>query len=160
MTEPSLIIGPDDLGRADVRALLATHLAQSRSLTPAGYSFALDVEELAGHGIVFVGARRGGVLVGVGALKPLDDRHAELKSMHTLEAFRGRGVGRAIVDHLLGLAAANGYVRVSLETGTSDEFAAARALYARCGFRPCPEFGDYRPSPHNTFMTIILTTPG
>ena len=39
-----------------------------------------------------------GQVVGVGALKRLDDDQAELKSMHTIEAARGRGVGAALVD--------------------------------------------------------------
>jgi putative acetyltransferase len=48
---------------------------------------------------------------------------------------------------------------VSLETGTTDDFVAARALYASVGFRPCEPFGDYRPSPYNTFMTLAIV-PG
>ena len=43
--------------------------------------------------------------------------------MHTSEEARGRGVGRAMVDHLLAVAADQHYRRVSLETGTADDFA-------------------------------------
>jgi putative acetyltransferase len=45
---------------------------------------------------------------------------------------------------------------VSLETGTSEEFAAARALYAAAGFVACGPFGEYSASPYNTFMTTEL----
>jgi putative acetyltransferase len=79
-----------------------------------------------------------------------------LKSMHTAQAARGRGVGRAMVDHLIGVARDRGFRRVSLETGTMAAFAPARALYASAGFRPCGAFGDYSLSPNSTFMTLSL----
>ena len=46
--------------------------------------------------------------------------------------------------------------RVSLETGTMAEFAAARALYESAGFTACEPFADYRPSDDNCFMTLAL----
>lgn len=149
-------IGAEDPRSGDVRALLETHLAFSRSVTPVGYSFALDVEDLAEPGVTFFCARANGRLVGVGALKRLDQLHAELKSMHTTEAARGRGVGRAMVRHVLTFARAEGYRRVSLETGTMEVFAPARALYSKSGFEPCGPFGDYEASPYNTWMTMSL----
>jgi putative acetyltransferase len=151
-----LEIAIDDPAADDVRALLATHLALARGSTPAEYSFALDVEQLRAPGITIFAARDGGRLVGVAALKRLDDDHAELKSMHTREADRGKGVGRSLIEQILAFAEERGYRRVSLETGTTGEFVPARALYARCGFEPCGPFGDYRPSPYNTFMTLSL----
>ena len=151
-----LEIAIDDPRSADVRDLLAVHLALSRTLTPPEYSFALDVDDLVDDAVAFFSARHGGRLVGIAALKRLEPTHAELKSMHTLEAQRGRGIGRALVDHILGFARAAGYQCVSLETGATDEFVGARTLYARCGFRPCAPFGDYAASPYNTFMTIEL----
>ncbi len=105
-------------------------------------------------------ARVDGVLAGVGAIKQLDPSHAELKSMHTSDAFRRRGVGRAMVDHLLHVAAERGYTRVSLETGTMEAFAPARQMYATAGFEPCEPFGDYTGNPHSTCMTISLSAHG
>ena len=150
------MIAVDDPRADDVSALLAAHLAFARGATPVEYSFALDVEQLVEPGVTFFGARRAGRLVGVAALKRLDESHAELKSMHTRQDERDRGVGRAMVEHLLGFARDQGYRQVSLETGSTEEFASARALYARAGFRPCEPFGDYRASPYNAFMTIGL----
>ena len=152
----ALEIAVDDPRAEDVRALLEVHLAFSVSSTPPEYSFALDVAQLVEPGVTFFSARDAGRLVGVAALKRLDDTHAELKSMHTREAERGRGVGRALVEHVLAFAREKGYRRVSLETGTPDDFTAARLLYARCGFEPCGPFGDYAASPYNTFMTRSL----
>ena len=128
-----------------------------RGVTPTEYSFALDVEGLAVPAVTFFSARQDGVLVGVGALKRLDNSHAELKSMHTAESARGQGVGRAMVERLLTVARQQGYRRVSLETGTMEEWAPARTLYRKAGFQPCDPFGELPPaSPHNTCMTISL----
>lgn len=79
-------IAIEDPRADDVRALLAIHLAFSRRATPAEYSFALDVEQLVEPGVTFFSARDAGRLIGVAALKRLDEAHAELKSMHTLAA--------------------------------------------------------------------------
>jgi putative acetyltransferase len=141
---------------ADVRGLLEAHLAFARAVTPPGHVHALDVEALLGPAVTLYSARRSGELLGVGALKRLDQWHVEIKSMHVEEAARGQGVGRAMLDHLLAVAAERGYGRVSLETGTMEAFAPARALYASVGFTPCEPFGEYTNNPHSTCMTIAL----
>lgn len=76
--------------------------------------------------------------------------------MHTASAAWGAGAARVLLDHLLALAAERGHDRVSLETGTQDAFAPARALYAAAGFVPCPPFGDHTVKPHSTCMTLAL----
>lgn len=139
-----------------MHALLERHLTFSLGVTPPEHSYALDADALAGPAITFCSFRIGGELLGVGAIKELDRAHGEIKSMHTSEAARGRGIGRALLTHLLGVARERGYERVSLETGTTEEFAAARALYGRAGFVPCEPFADYKPSPDNYFMTLAL----
>jgi putative acetyltransferase len=146
----------DDPRSADVRALLRRHLAFARRHTPAEHAYALDIDALLGPAITFCSFRAGGELLAVGALKQLDDTHGEIKSMHTAEAARGRGIGRAMVGHLVSVARDRGMRRVSLETGTMAAFGPARALYASVGFTPCGPFGGYRPSPDNTFMTLLL----
>lgn len=153
------MISIDDPRAADVRALLARHLAFADSHSPREDVHALDVDALADPAIMFVSLRDSGRLLGVGALKHLDVRHAELKSMHTAEAARRRGVGRAVLEHLLGVACALGVERVSLETGSMAAFAPARALYASAGFQTCAPFGNYVESPNSTFMTLTLAGP-
>ncbi|MFN8638143.1 MAG: GNAT family N-acetyltransferase [Dehalococcoidia bacterium] len=81
--------------------------------------------------------------MGVGALKQLDASHAEIKSMHAVQEARRRGVARAVLAHPLALARGAGHVRVSLETGSMDAFAPARALYEGFGFERCAPFSDY-----------------
>src|SRR5919201_929644 len=150
------VIAVDDPSRDDVRSLLEQHLAFARAMTPPEDVHALDLDGLLDPAITFVSLRLEGELLGVGALKQLDSGHAELKSMHTARVARRRGVSRAIVDHLLAVAAALGVRRVSLETGAGKAFAPARSLYADAGFVPCAPFGDYGPSPHSAFMTRSL----
>lgn len=114
---------------------------------------AADVRELL---VTFFGYREGGRLLAVGALKRLSDEHAEVKSMHTAEEARGRGIGRAMVDHLVAVARERGFARVSLETGTGSAFASARSMYASAGFEPCAPFGDYSRTANNFYMTLAL----
>ena len=90
-------------------------------------------------------------------MKQLDETHYELKSIHTAEGARGRGVGRAVVEHLLGVARERGAHRVSLETGSMEAFAPSRSLYNRLGFVECGPFDTYSPSRSSTFMTLDLT---
>jgi len=146
----------DDPRAPDVRTLLERHLELMRATTPPQDVHALDIDGLLDPAVTFYSLRLGGELLGVGALKQLDPHHAELKSMHTAEAARGRGIGRAMLDHLLAVARRRGCRRVSLETGSMDAFAPARSLYATAGFRLCGPFGDYRPSHNSTFMTLAL----
>ena len=150
-------ISLDDPRKPEVRALLERHLTFCLSETPPEHSFALDADALVQPGIAFFSYRDGdGTVLGVGAIKELDPGHAELKSMHTAAEARGRGVGRAILDHLLSAARSRGYRRVSLETGTTPGFAAARALYASTGFGPAEPFADYVRTGDNTFYTLTL----
>jgi len=151
-----LVIAIDDPRSEDVQAVLAAHLAFAREVTPPEGVHALGVDGLLDPAVTLFSARLDGELLGVGALKQLDASHAELKSMHTIEAARRRGVGRAMVEHLLSVAAARKYQRVSLETGAMDAFAPARRLYLNAGFVPCAPFGAYRFSPSSACMTIDL----
>ena len=118
---------------------------------------ALDLEALLAPTITFFGMRDGkGTLLAVGALRELGGDHGEVKSMHTIAEARGRGIGRAMLDHLLALARDRGYRRVSLETGTMAAFEPARRLYARAGFKKCQPFADYFVSPNSVCMTLEL----
>jgi putative acetyltransferase len=152
----ALVIAIDDPRAVDVRALLEAHLGFAHDTSPPEHVHALGVEGLLDPAVTFFSARRDGLLVGVGALRELDARHGEIKSMHVTASQRGTGIGRAIVDHLITVAAGRGYRRVSLETGTGDAFAPARALYRAVGFAPCEPFGEYTANPYSACMTMEL----
>ena len=153
------LIAVDDPGKPDVRALLERHRAFALGQTPPEHSFALDADALRDPAITFFSFRDSGHLLAIGAIKRLGPDHAEIKSMHTAEAARGRGIGRAMLDHLLDVARARGFRRVSLETGTTAAFAPARALYQSAGFTSCGPFAGYRPGEDNMFMSLQLAAP-
>lgn len=155
-----LVIAIDDPRTPDVRSLLETHLAYSHDVTPPGHVHALDLDGLLDQSVTLFSARIDGALAGVGALRQQETSHGEIKSMHTALSFRRRGVGRAMLAHLLAVAREREYRRVSLETGTMDAFAPARALYSRAGFRNCEPFGDYTSNPHSVCMTLELAHAG
>jgi putative acetyltransferase len=150
---PTRTIAIDDPLAPDVRALLERHLAFAHETSLPEDVHALEADALAEPGVTFFSLREDGALLGIGALKELDPDHAELKSMHTAQEARGRGVARALVEHLIAVARHRGYRRLSLETGAGEAFAPARALYARAGFEPCGRFGSYPESPNSAYMT-------
>jgi putative acetyltransferase len=155
-----LIIAVADPNADDVRALLERHLTFARGESPPEHVHALAAGAWTDPDLTLFGARRDGLLLGVGAVRRLDDTHAELKAMHTRAEARGQGVGQAMLTHLLRVAEARGYRRVSLETGTMEAFAPARALYGRAGFRPCPPFGPYTVNPYSVCLTLVLDPAG
>lgn len=144
----------DDLRGHEIVELLATHVAFCRASSPPESTHVLDLDTLQSPEIAFWSAWDGASLLGCAALKALDPTHGEIKSMHTAAAHRGRGVGLALLRHMVGEARSRGYRRLSLETGSMAAFAPARALYARFGFVECPPFGSYRLDPNSVFMTL------
>lgn len=150
------IVAEDDPKGPDIVALLERHLDFARTVTPPDDVHALDVDGLLHESVSFFSIRADGRLLGIGAIKQLDEGHMELKSIHTAEEARGNGIGRAMVDHLVDVARRRGATRVSLETGSMDAFAPSRALYSRVGFVECEPFGDYSSGRSSTFMTMEL----
>jgi putative acetyltransferase len=139
-----------------VIALLDTHVTRARAETAAGSAHALDLAGLKAPDMTFWSAWEGDQVVGVGALRQLSPAHGEIKSMHTAETARGRGVGSALLRRIMETARARGMRRLSLETGSWAYFLPARALYARHGFVECGPFGEYREDPNSVFMTLDL----
>jgi putative acetyltransferase len=146
----------EDPRATDVRRLLELHLAFTRAQSPPEDVHALDIDGLLDPAVALFSFRSEDELLAIGALKQLDEHHAELKSMHTVQIARGQGIGRAMLDHLIAAARARGFGCLSLETGVQPAFAPARLLYASAGFITCGPFGDYRPSPNSTFMSLTL----
>lgn len=143
----------DDLSGPAIHALLQAHLDTMAVHSPPESRHALNLEGLRAPEITFWCVWEGAALIGCGALKQLDATHGEIKSMHTAIAHRGKGVATRMVEHILAVARERGYTRLSLETGSMDGFAPARALYQRYGFDFCGPFGGYREDPNSVFMT-------
>ena len=147
----------DDLSRPQVHALLEEHLANMHELSPPEQVFALDLTKLRAPSITFWTVWQDGVLLGCGALKELSPTHGEIKSMRTPASARGRGAGRAVLEHIISVAQQRGYTKLSLETGTHRAFEPAHSLYRSRGFTLSGPFGDYLPNPHSVFMERQLS---
>jgi len=140
----------------ELAQLLKAHWLFCTSTTPIEHVYSLDASRLFTPDITVLGARVHGELVGVGALRKLEQDHAELKSMHTLAKLRGLGIGKAMVDHIEQFAKEQGVKRLSLETGATEPFKPARLLYKSLGYQDCEAFGDYVLSEDNTCMTKLI----
>lgn len=152
----TLEIRVDDLSGDDTRALVALHLAGMHATSPAESVHALDLDRLQHPSITFFSAWSDGEIAGIGALKELDARRGELKSMRVHDRFLGKGVGRAILRCLIDTARARGYESLWLETGTPLAFTAATRLYESEGFVVCGPFADYTDDPFSLYMTRDL----
>lgn len=145
-----------DLNSPDVIALLQLHFAAMQASSPPEACHVLPVDSLRNPALTFWSARDDGALVGIGALKELGPDQGEIKSMRTVPEALGQGVGGAMLAHIVAEARRRGYTSLSLETGSTPEFAGALRLYERDGFLPCGSFGGYPESPFTRFFTRTL----
>ena len=136
-------IARDDLTGHAVLALLQAHLDEMHRWSPACKVHALPAERLREPDVTFYAAWDGETLAAVGALKELDLVRGEIKSMRAAPTYRGKGAGRAILEHLIAEARARDYAWVGLETGRPEPFEPAKRLYEAHGFTECAPFGDY-----------------
>lgn len=150
-------IARDDLTAADSRALVALHLAGMHAQTPAESVHAIGIEKLQDPSVIFVTARdTAGRVGGMAAVQLFGDGDGELKSMRTADHARGTGLGRLLLEHITELARAADVTTLWLETGSSDDFVAARGLYASAGFTACAPFADYEDDPLSVFMSKTI----
>lgn len=147
----------DNLTDPRIAEFLEDHIGDMRSVSPPESVHALDLEGLKLPGITFWSVWQEEKLVGCGALKELNDLHAEIKSMRVSSEFRGQGVASEILSFLLGEAVSKGYRRLSLETGSMSFFEPARKLYEKFRFQYCAPFGAYKEDPNSMFMSLELT---
>lgn len=149
-------IEPADLDSPAFIALMEEHRLAMQATAPPESQHALDLYDLKQENVRVWVLRDGDALLGCGALQHLDAAHVEIKAMRTARAHLRRGVGKAVLAHLLQEARASGYAQASLETGSMDYFAPARRMYADAGFIECAPFADYVDDPNSTYMTRAL----
>ena len=152
------VIKPGDFSDGRVKALLTRHLEGMHGNSPPGHVFALDWSGLQTPEISFYTLWEGEDLLGFGALKALEPRAGEIKSMRTADAHLRKGVAAAILEHIIAEARRRGYTRLSLETGSGPAFEAALELYRKHGFTEGGAFGGYEKSPFNQFLHLDLAT--
>ena len=153
----SITIQSANLNTPEFAALIDTHADLMLSLSPPGSCHFLPMDGLRTSDVTVWEMLDGNDLIGCGALQELSATHGEVKSMHTLCAHRGAGLGRKMLNHLLDVAKDRGYTRLSLETGSMDGFKPSRTLYRSVGFEICPPFGNYVEDPNSVFMTLELS---
>lgn len=153
---PMLTFRVDDLTGAATRALIARHLAGMHEHTPPESVHAFDIGKLRQADVTFWSVWLGEELAGCGALKQLDAERGEIKSMRVADPFLGRGIGRAILEHIIGEARTRRLRSLWLETGSSEAFRPALRLYESAGFARCAPFAGYVEDPFGIFMTRAL----
>lgn len=141
-----------DFDDPDLIELIRLHLAGMHANSPPGSVYAMDTSGLRSADVRLFVARVGDDLAGMCALKELGRDHGEIKSMRTHPHHLRKGVGQALLDHVVGEARARGYRRLSLETGSGPGFEDATRLYIRNGFTPGGPFGAYAQSSFNRFF--------
>jgi GNAT superfamily N-acetyltransferase len=110
----------------DVEAMLASDLSDPEKFYPPAGRFYL--------------VHYSGDVAGVGCLKKLEAGVGEVQRMFVPPRFRGKGVGRAIVNRLIKDARSIGYRRLKLE---SLEFLEpAHSLYRSVGFHKIDPYAD------------------
>ncbi len=149
-------IATGDFSDPRVIGLIRLHLESARAQTAPGSAHAFDLTGLQSPDVSFWTMWDDEALIAIGALRRISSDHGEVKAMHTAEAGRRRGAGSAMLKHIIAAARANGFSRLSLETGAWDYFRPAQALYRKHGFVECPPFADYVLDPNSVFMTLNL----
>jgi len=151
-----MIVREGDFANENVLALLQEHLTGMHASSPPGSVYALQASGLQCRAVSFYSVWDRDELMAIGALKEIDTAAGEVKSMRTARAHLRRGAATFLLNHLITIARARGYQRLSLETGSGAAFEPALALYRRYGFENGGRFGDYEPSAFNQFLHLQL----
>lgn len=149
----SLRFREDDLTGEAVQGLVRRHLAGMHENSPPESVHAFDIDKLRQPGVTFWSGWVGDELAVIGALKELDAENGEIKSMRVADAFLGKDIGRAMLEHILFQAWSWKLKALWLETGSTPAFIPAIKLYESAGFQRCGPFGDYKLDPFSVFMT-------
>lgn len=129
---------------ADAMLLIGELEAVLSPLYAAENRHGYSVEKLIREGVHFFVARAEGVPAACGGIQ-FYPGFGELKRMFVRDAWRGRGLGLAMLEHLAAHAGANGCALLRLETGVHQH--AAIRLYERWGFRKIEPFPPYKSDP-------------
>lgn len=152
----SLEIRVTDPRVPEIRQAVADQQIEAVERLANAPDFTLDANELAAPEITVWEGRIDGKLAGMVALKALDADRGEIKSMRTVPALRGRGVGKDMLAHVISEARSRGYSSLWLETGSGDGYASARGVYERAGFVVTGPFGDYPDVETSVYMRLDL----
>ena len=138
--------------RKDVGELLKLSDDYMASLYPAESNHMDDTEELSKPNVFLVGAFEEGELVGIGAVKVLEDDvcYGEVKRLFIPTKHRGKGISKLIVRNLESHLVSQGVPFVRLEAGIKQP--EALSLYTSLGYTKRDPFGNYPADPLCVFM--------
>jgi GNAT superfamily N-acetyltransferase len=155
MADESVVVEPADVRSAEATLLLARLTAELAHLYgDDGGIKAFSAADLDVPRSGFVVARVGGIAAGCGAFRPYSSDSAEIKRMYVEPAYRGRGLGRRVLEALEDGARRAGYAKVRLETGTAQP--EALGLYRAAGYYQIECYGHYRDDPRSVCFEKVL----
>ena len=141
----------------EVNDLLVKHFIELRSVSPKGSAHVLDISGLKDPSIKFWSLWEGDELMGLGALKFLDKKHGEFKSIRVNDKFKNKKNGLKVINHLINEAKKLDIKKLSLETGAGDFFTPARKLFIKCGFKVCDPFSHYQKDINSVYMSMLIS---
>ena len=100
--------------------------------------------------LIFLIVREGSEPAACGAVRPIDATTAEVKRMFVRSVYRGRGIGRVLLEALESAARDEGYATLVLETGIRQP--EALALYRGAGYVDREPYGEYIGNPFSVCM--------
>jgi putative acetyltransferase len=141
----------------DAQALIEELEGHLETLYPRASRHGFSVEKLLRERVTFFVTRDGNQAAGCGGILIVGNEYAEIKRMYVRPGFRGRGLGRLMLDHLVAHGLAQGLGVIRLETGIHQ--LEAIALYERGGFRRIAPFGSYSDDPFSQcYERVVAAT--
>jgi putative acetyltransferase len=138
----------------DARVLIDELTAYLTPLSPPESQHGYDIKKLIERKVDFFVVRVENVPAACGGIEFFGDEYAEVKRMYVRPQFRGRGLGKLILDNLVAYAKERGMPLLRLETGTY--MTPAVRLYESYGFYRIKHFGEYWDDPLSTFFELKL----
>jgi putative acetyltransferase len=145
-----------DAATPAARHLLALSDSYMNTLYPAESNHLEGVSALQQPNVHFIGGYVNDELVACGAVKLMDDDgiYGEIKRVFVLEAHRGKGYSRRVMESLEQHLREKGVHIARLETGIRQP--EALGLYRKLGYTECGPYGAYRPDPLSVFMEKLV----
>tara|TARA_B100000945_G_C20028705_1_gene433448 strand:+ start:35 stop:502 length:468 start_codon:yes stop_codon:yes gene_type:complete len=141
----------------EVNELLKKHFIELRAASPEGSAHVLDISGLKETSIKFWSLWENKNLLGCGALKFLNKKNGEFKSIRVHDNFRNKGNGIKVINHLIYEAKKLQIKRISIETGAGKFFEPARKLFKKCNFKPCKPFAHYKEDRNSLYLTKLIS---
>ncbi len=148
MTTDEVRIEPGDPASPAFRRLHEALDRELGELYPADSIYSVEPDKLDAPGCcLLLGRNADGEAVACGALRRLGPDQAEIKRMYVEPRYRGRSLGRRILEELEARAVVFGYRSLRLETGEMQP--AAVGLYRSFGYVRIPCYNEYAYDPHS-----------